>query len=209
MIRQATENDLKSIADVHTICFPDSFSTRIGKNNLIRFYGEYMQDVPELFLVSEENGKITGFCMGYYCEKNDYMRSFVKNNKLRVAAKLASLLLKFDHLAWRKVKDVFKKEDSGTVTDASVINMSADRKGDLLSICVLPECRGNGTAKQLISSYEKVLREAGRDLCLLSVELQNGRGVHFYEKQGYMLYKKTNKMGNYAKNIKLSELVEA
>jgi len=32
VVRQATKNDLKQIADVHIQCFPDSFSTQLGKS---------------------------------------------------------------------------------------------------------------------------------------------------------------------------------
>ena len=31
IVRQAIEQDLKQIADVHIKCFPDSFSTQLGK----------------------------------------------------------------------------------------------------------------------------------------------------------------------------------
>ena len=70
MVRQATMNDLNSIAVVHTLCFPDSFSTVFGARHklLEQLYSEYIETNPELFLVAEDkDNEIVGFCMGYYC----------------------------------------------------------------------------------------------------------------------------------------------
>lgn len=57
-IRQATSEDLKQVADVHFRCFPDSFSTQLGKGQQgslqQKFYQEYLKDVPELFFVAED-----------------------------------------------------------------------------------------------------------------------------------------------------------
>lgn len=58
-IRQATLDDLEQIAKVHFQCFPDSFSTYLGKGRhgylLQKFYQEYLDDAPELFLVAEDD----------------------------------------------------------------------------------------------------------------------------------------------------------
>lgn len=58
-----------------------------------------------------------------------------------------------------------------------------------MSICILPEFRGNGMAQELINEYHNILRANGRKVCLLSVETGNGRAIKFYERNGYEIYK--------------------
>ena len=196
-IRQATSEDLKQVADVHFRCFPDSFSTQLGKGQQgslqQKFYQEYLKDVPELFFVAEDETlpppeRIVCFFMGYYLEKNDYMKEFFNHNLTAIVFRMAFLLITGNRLAWRKIKDRLKKSESFFVVnnDISVIDEQA---GDLLSICVLPDYRGSGTAQGLIEKYISTLREKDKKLCLLTVSVDNGRGVRFYERNGFVPYK--------------------
>jgi len=82
------------------------------------------------------------------------------------------------------------------------MSISLAQRGDLLSICVLPEYRGHGAAQELLDCYIDMLRKNGRKLCLLTVEKSNSRGIHFYEKNGFVPYKEVG--GNamaYAKEM--------
>ena len=97
MIRQATIHDLPAIAKVHSICFPDSYSSQLcklknvigGGDLLVFFYREYLNDNPELFWVADDEGKgIVGFCMGYYMDKDNQMQNFIKHNRFKVCGKL-------------------------------------------------------------------------------------------------------------------------
>lgn len=91
MIRQTTIHDLPAVAKVHSVCFPDSYSSQlckfentIGGNLLIPFYSEY-KDNPELFWVADDEEKgIVGFCMGYYMDKDDQMQNFINHNRFKV-----------------------------------------------------------------------------------------------------------------------------
>lgn len=105
MIRQARLSDLDEIAKVHIACFPNSFSTALGSKLLKKFYYEFISDIPELFLVSEDSDQsINGFCMGYYMENYHYMKSFIKHNIISVSLKMLLCLLRFDKRAWKKIK---------------------------------------------------------------------------------------------------------
>lgn len=192
IIRQAEKKDLKQIADVHIRCFTDSFSTQLGKHRRgylqQQFYKEYLDDVPELFLVAEDKGTIVGFCMGYYCERNNYMHNYLKNNFLQIMSRAFFLILTGNNQAWRKIKGIFIKKDAFEVIN-NEIKVDVENTGDLLSICVIPECRGNGTAQSLMDKYLEQLRKSGKRLCLLTVDVENDRGIHFYEKNGFLGYK--------------------
>lgn len=185
MVRRAIERDLPQVAEVHTTCFPDSFSTALGEKLLVRFYSEYLLQVPELFLVAEENGKLCGFCMGYYCECNPYMKRFFKHNLITVGLRLTGLLLTGSKAAWRKLTETFFHKAEFFPIENANIHRREILEGDLLSICVLPHCQGKGVAQELISTYEHVLQSIGREACILTVAVDNHRAVHFYERNSY------------------------
>jgi ribosomal protein S18 acetylase RimI-like enzyme len=98
MIRNATDADLLQIVKVHSICFPNSFSTKLGSGRelilLQKFYKEYLDVVPELFFVALNNeNRIIGFYMGYYCNSNNFQRDFIMHNLLSISIKMFSLLM--------------------------------------------------------------------------------------------------------------------
>ena len=204
MVRQAKPEDMKFIAQVHAKCFPKSFSTVLGYTGgdlLTRYYQEYMSKAPELFFVAEnESNDIIGFCMGYYMEENNFQSDFLKHNLVRIIMRFLVLLVSGNKIAWKKFFSFLRKNES----DVKVIRSELDdipltKKGDLLSICVLPDCRGSGVANQLIHEYERALFDNGRSVCMLSVESDNARGIRFYEKNGYMVYKKYGESYQYGK----------
>lgn len=199
MIRKATKEDLLAIGKVHSTCFPDSYVTQLGKvcgpneNNLLsRFYQEFINDTPELFwIANDEEMGIVGFCMGYYMDKDDQMKNFMKHNRISIAIKTALLLLMCNKQTWNKILSLFKKGENTVqkIVDFSNEHIKKDNRGDLLSVCVLPECRGKKYAQQLMETYLKAMKESGRELCLLSVRTDNDRAIQFYERNGFKLYR--------------------
>ena len=193
MIRTASEKDLTDIVQIHRICFPESFTTAMGKYLLMRYYNVFMTKNPELFLVSEkdtDSKMLTGFCMGYYGENSGCTKQFIKENRFLFALRVLFLLLIGNCAAWKRVVGVIQKK-RGTVTlNELFCSFSHKDSGELLSICVLPDQRGSGTASQLVDHYTQVLVENGRRRCVLSVLCDNKRAIRFYEKKGFSLFKK-------------------
>jgi Acetyltransferases len=201
MIRQATLNDLPAIACVHRVCFPDSYSSQlslfrspIGGGNLLEsFYMEYMNDNPELFVVADdENSGIVGFCMGYYMDKDDQMQNFFRKNRFCVLWKTFLLLLIGNKQAWNKILSRLKHKPD--ISDWTIVNdkyeyIKNKERGDLLSVCVLPDCRGKGYAQGMMEYYLDAMKKAGRKLCLLSVKKDNERAKRYYERNGFELYR--------------------
>jgi len=62
-------------------------------------------------------------------------------------------------------------------------------RGDLLSVCVLPESRGKGYAQGMMEAYLAVMKANGRKLCLLSVKTCNLRARRYYERNGFEIYR--------------------
>lgn len=207
MIRQATIQDLPAIAHVHSICFPDSYSSQLsrfktvigGGNLLTSFYLEYMKDNPELFVVADDEERgIVGFCMGYYMDKDDQMQNFLRNNRMRVLWKTMLLMLTGNKQTWNKMLARFKHKPS--VTDWTIVNNKYEhilnnQRGDLLSVCVLPDCRGKGYAQGMMEQYLAAMKEHGRKLCLLSVKTENQRARRYYERNGFELYRTRGEEG--------------
>ncbi len=190
-IRAAQEQDLGTVCDVHAECFPDSFSTRLGKKLLTKYYLEFYKEAPHLFLVCEnDEGKMVGFVMGYVLGKTNAISNFMKNNRLAMGMKVLGLLLRFDKLAWGKVKKTLsRKKAPAEEQTASPIDKTGE--GDLLSICVTKEMRGTGAAVEMVNRYNEVLLEHGHKVCYLTCETSNPRGLAFYKKLGYDIAEQT------------------
>ncbi len=200
MVRQATYEDLKQIVEIHEQCFPNSFSTKLG--HLEAFYSTYMERSPELFLVGVNDNRIEGFCMGYYLENTGFMSTFLKQNFLPLALQMGKLLVSGEKAAWLKFKKILKKSESFQIIDEKYKNIPEQEIGDLLSICVVPDVRGKGLASELMLNYISTLKEKGRKVCFLTVDVNNERAIHFYQKHCFEPYKEIpNQCRTYARYI--------
>ena len=207
MIRQATIQDLPAIAKAHSICFPDSYSSQLavyqnvigGGNLLISFYLEYLNDNPELFWVADDEEKgIVGFCMGYYMDKDDQMQNFMKHNRISVLWKNALLMLTGNKQTWNKILARLKHKPSQsdwTVVNDKYEHILNNQRGDLLSVCVVPEGRGQGYAQGMMEAYLAAMKTHGCKLSLLSVKTDNLRARRYYERNGFGLYRTRGEEG--------------
>ena len=207
MIRQATLDDIPAIARVHYVCFPNSYSSQlsllksaIGGGNLLEtFYMEYMNDNPEIFVVADDKDRgIAGFCMGYYMDKDDQMQNFLHKNRLYIVWKTFLLLLMGNKLTWNKLLSRLRHKPN--VSDWSIVNdkyeyIQDNERGDLLSVCVLPEFRGKGYAQEMMDYFLGSMKQHGRKLCLLSVDKDNVRARRYYERNGFEIYRKNGETG--------------
>lgn len=164
-----------------------------GGNLLISFYSEYLKDNPELFWVADdEEIGIVGFCMGYYMDKDDQMQNFVKHNRFKVLWKTFLLMLSGNKQTWNKMLARFKHKPSlsdWTIVNDKYENILNNQRGDLLSVCVIPEGRGKGYAQSIMESYLDAMKTHGRKLCLLSVKTDNLRARRYYERNGFEIYR--------------------
>ena len=158
---------------------------------LIPFYQEYLNDAPELFHVAcDKDGRIIGFCMGYYMDNDAQMQRFLHKNKLSLIWKTILLLLSVNRPAWHKVISKLRR----TSAEWEIVNtkyecITNNKRGDLLSVCVLPEYRGRGYAQQLMESFLAAMKHSGREICLLSVDTDNMAARRYYERNGFEVYR--------------------
>ena len=193
LVRNAIREDLPEIAKVHIACFPDYFSTRVGKKNngylLEKLYEEYFKDFPELFVVLEDdNGKIVGFCSGSLLDITGHQQRFLRNNRVKVLSRVLWLLLKGDSLAWTRLRQRYKKPVY-KIIDHSFKGLPKTEIGDLVSICVLPEFRGKQCSGKMMERFVQNMKGLGRKVCLVSMHSDNKRAMTFYSKFGFKLYR--------------------
>ena len=101
-------------------------------------------------MADDEDKGIVGFCMGYYMDKDDQMQNFMKHNRFKVLWKTLLLMLSGNKQTWNKMLARFKHKPSQS--DWTIVNdknehILNNQRGDLLSVCVIPEGRGKGYAQ--------------------------------------------------------------
>lgn len=215
MIRLATKNDLMDICKIHSICFRNSYSSQLfkyqnvigGGNLLAKFYEEFINDNPELFHVAcTDDGSIVGFCMGYYLDNDQQISKFIRNNRRNLIWKTILLLISFNVPTWRKIISRFKvsnhRSSQWRIVNTKFEYICNNKRGDLLSVCVLPEFQGKGYAQRLMDAFLSKMQDIGKELCLLSVETKNLRARKYYERNGFEVYRTRGNSGlTYAKSL--------
>ncbi len=200
--KKAEPQELKGIPEVHMACFPSYFLTSLGPELLEKYYLEFYNE-SQLFIIACDSdrtaeNKIIGFCMGYY--KGSQARSvFESKYRTQLVRRLLGLCIRLNGPAITRcisrVKALFHKNRG------SVSQSHAD--ADLLSICVMPEYRGqSGVAVGLITEFEKLMAEQKDGhitSCTLSVRSDNGRARALYEKCGFHVWRQTKEELTYIK----------
>lgn len=203
MIRQATLNDLYSVAQIHMACFSGTVTSRLGKlwngKIVVDYYKEYFDDCPELFLVAEnDSGEVVGFCMGYKLEKEGISdKKLIKDHFFRILVGYVYLLLIGDKECWRKLLSVLKKRQEDNygvlIIDPEIHSIPKTEKVELFTIGLFAEYRGQTYGKDLILDYFNVCKKMGRRICLISYMNENIRAERFYYKNGCKPYLENGK----------------
>lgn len=136
--------------------------------------------------------------MGYYCEDNEYQKKFLKNNLFKIIVRCMKLAVTGNKAFYKKL---FKKKSTAQILTEKINEYQTVEKGDLLSICVLPEYRGKGIAQSLLQSFTYQLKKQARKICFLTVNSQNQRAINFYEKNHFEVCRKTKELITYAKEL--------
>ena len=186
IFKDATENDMASVAKLHVDCFQGTFIASLGLKLIENYYREYLKEKSPFVLAYEDNSLI-GFCMGYY-DGSKARESFMAQNKKQLILRLIELCLSFNRLALSKCwYYVFPPKMPKKEKDKKPVKAEAD----LLSICVKEIYRGLGISKSLVHEFEKKLIENEKKDVTLSVYMTNDRAIGFYKKMGYSIVDET------------------
>ena len=185
-VTQASEVHIPGMAQCHIKSFPGRFMTEMGYHWLCALYRFFIKHRGGICRIAvDANGKVIGLAAGGDPHiREEFLRSALFHYPHLIFWKFLSkrtvrrVLLK--ELARRLQKKRAVANSDDTKTQSAVI-----RSGNLLSICVLPDCEGTGVAGKLIESFQLVCKAEGYNRLTLSVLKQNSRAVAFYTKNGW------------------------
>jgi ribosomal protein S18 acetylase RimI-like enzyme len=185
-VAKAQEVHIPGMARCHIKSFPGRFMTEMGHHWLCALYRFFIRHDGSICHVAvDADGKVVGLAVG---GDQNIREEF-----------LSSALFRYPHLIFwkflskRVVRRVLLKELAGKLCRKRSANHPVDiiapsdrvRSGNLLSICVLPECEGTGVAGKLLESFQLACKAEGYQRLTLSVPNQNSRAVAFYKKHGW------------------------
>jgi ribosomal protein S18 acetylase RimI-like enzyme len=185
-IIEAGEVQVSGMAKCHIKSFPGRFMTEMGYHWLCALYLFFRNHHRSICCVAvDTNGKVIGLAVG----GDPHIREEF----------LSSALFRYPHLIFWKflskrfVRRVLLQELAGKLRRKRNANHSDDiiapndgvRSGNLLSICVLPDCEGTGVGGKLIESFQLACKAEGYQRLTLSVLKENSRAVAFYKKHGW------------------------
>lgn len=186
---------------VHAMCFPDYFLTKLdgGKGKVL--YSLYECSIGEnrILITAKDDNKIIGFVMGYVLPNNP-RKILVRKHFWLLVRRMLILLLKFDKMAWSRVGKIisgmFRKKARGNDS-----NQEEAKRASLLSICVLPEYRGQNISSELIRRFEEGCKDNQVTYYTLSVFKSNKRANAFYEKMGLKVIGQGSEEYHYSKEL--------
>lgn len=197
--RCAKPEDMKAVAKLHKVCFPDYFLTSLGENLLEKYYLEYLLE-NDLFILAQntDTEQLVGFCMGFY-RGSKAREIFEKKNTAKLAGRLLILCLRLNRQAISRCWNRIFPPKSVPSENISVAEFSPDV--GLLSICVSPDYRGTDIASQLVMAFEKESKIQSGQNCMLYVRSDNSRARRFYEKMGFIAQTEDGKEICYIKHF--------
>jgi len=185
-IKEACHEHVSGMVQCHIKSFPGRFMTEMGYHWLCALYLFFIKHHRSICRVAvDSEGKVVGLAVG----DNPHIRDEF----------LSSALFRYPHLIFWKfiskrlvrrvlLQELIKKlrrkradaHSGDTKAPSAVV-----RPGNLLSICVLPDCKGTGVAGKLIESFQLACTTEGYERLTLSVLSENSRAVAFYKKHNW------------------------
>ena len=183
---KAQEIHIPGMAKCHIKSFPGRFMTEMGYHWLCALYRFFIKHHRGISRVAvDADGQVIGLAVG----GNSHIREEF----------LSSALYRYPHLLlWKFLnKRLVRREllqelarkllrkNAATLSKNTKVPSGKVRSGNLLSICVLPECEGTGVGEKLTESFQLACKAEGYQRLTLSVLTQNSRAIAFYEKHGW------------------------
>lgn len=206
--RNATLEDMAEIAQVHVLTQPEYFTSTLGVDLLSKFYTEFfLEDGLFILACDERNGRIVGFCMGYYFGSRAE-KTWEQKYRKEIIQRLMFKCLQMNRLAisrcFRRVKGLFCVKKLSKNKDVYFSH--------LLSLGVLTEHRGQHIASNLIDRFEsKCMQNASPEsrgggykrntACTIGAYKWNTAGCKLYEYKGYKVYKETRDKLKFVKEL--------
>jgi len=179
---------LDQVVSIHSICFPDSQSTKYGKRFLEGYNTGVWKSENSVSFVSILDGKVVGFVAGGV-NKRTLSRQIVSSSKHIILASFIRNILRHPFITIKKYWSYARAYLLPNKSDT----FYRDNTAVLDSIALLSEYRGKGIAEDLVSEFLEALRKKGVSACRLGVEAENTAARKFYEK---LNFEQANEIGS-------------
>lgn len=177
--RTLKPSEYRVLSVIHELAFGQFFLTSLGMRFLETYYKACLKSNDSIAVCAvNDNNKIIGFATGSVKAKAYHKKLFLRN--LHSFAFRGFVLAITQPASLIRLVMNFEKQ----------ANPIDDRNySELLSIAVLPELKGSGTAKNLLKYFEKEALIRGANRVALTTDYDdNGRVVSFYKKNAYHIY---------------------
>lgn len=186
-IRPLTDTDLKSVAHVHMLAFPDAALTQFGIEAVRRYYlwqlnGSHNSSCMGTFI----DNQLAGYCFAGVFRSEEI--GFLRNNKVFLVWRLITHpWLLNNEMVQNRISEFVQAVKKYTVRKQILIEPQAPvtKKFGILSIAVHPHYQGLGIGKLLVKDVETSARQNGFNSIRLSVHPDNLKAMLFYEKLGW------------------------
>jgi len=167
------------LTEIHTEAFKEFFLTSLGTGFLRTYYMASLKSRESIaFVAIDTEGRITGFSSGCAKAAGFHKRLILSN--------IIPFLLQGILITFTKPKSLLR-----LMRNLDKNNDTADdgNYAELLSIAVLPSCKGEGIGKEVIQAFEAEAKKRGCAKIALTTDLEGNQDVlSFYNKSGYKIF---------------------
>lgn len=179
MLESLTKEHVDKVVEVHIQAFPESQSTKFGKDFLKSYYGGAATSTNTTSFVWKVDGKIAGFIFGG-TNKQELSRQIMMSSKAKLVKAVITNVLRDPINSIQRfwsylVHYIMPGGDPFYANDTATLD----------SVAILEEFRGQGIADKLIQAFLEQLKESGVSACRLGVLGDNTSARRFYERNGF------------------------
>jgi len=192
-LRKLQITDLKQVAEIHTLAFPNSALTHLGIDPICRYYEWQITGPHDCFAIGAfEKNLLVGYCFSGVFRGS--LSGFLnKNKKLLIKRILTHPWLILNSLIFDRIKIALRTLKNTGLHKETAIPVTPSF--GILSIATDPSQQGKGIARQLMTEVEIYASQQGFKTIHLTVHPTNEQAVNFYVKSGWI--KRINEAGNW------------
>lgn len=193
------------LAKAHMACFPGYFLSSLGLPYVRVFYEALARSPMGVAIVAvTDAGRILGFAVGA-TKSSDFRRHFYRHYFLRSTWALVRGFLQDRDVRRYVLTQRYritgalsllfqrraKRPSAAPAMPEGIDAQAATKAHSLMSLGILPECRGGGLASEVVKAFEAHVAQRGGSGVKVSTSKDNARALGFYQKQGYRVYRDT------------------
>lgn len=176
-IKKLCVNDSLRIAEIHLKSFEGFFLTSLGKSFLNKFYFSIIKNNQSIVIGIFEDNEIIGFAVGAKVKKGFY-KSLLREDYISLLLSASNRLFKSPYKIIKLLRSFFSTE---------TINKEYLNYASLLSICVIPEKKGQKLGKLLLEAFELEASKYNNGISLTTDKYYNDHVNNFYLSNNYIL----------------------